>query len=91
MLLRVAHKLSINSIIRIFLQSVLQLRVTDDVSSSPILVTLTMEAIRSSETLALTTETLRNIKETEFFTVIAVETSNLTKEHLLVTKVRDMR
>jgi hypothetical protein len=35
----------------------------NDVSSSPILVTLMMEAIRSSETLVLTGTTWRNIPE----------------------------
>jgi hypothetical protein len=47
------------------------------VPSSPILVTLMIEALCSSETSDLTA-TRRDIPETTFFTVTAVKTSNLT-------------
>jgi hypothetical protein len=48
----------------VFLRSMLQLLVTANaVPSSPILVTLMMVAIRSSETSVLTRATLRNIPE----------------------------
>jgi hypothetical protein len=47
----------------IFLCSVLWLLVTDNVPSKPILVTLMMEAIRSTETSVLTRATLHNIPE----------------------------
>jgi hypothetical protein len=48
----------------VFLRSVLQLPVTANVvPSSPILVTLLVEAIISSETSVLTRTTLRNIPE----------------------------
>jgi hypothetical protein len=48
---------------RRFLRSVRRLLVTANVPSSPILVTLMMEAIRSSEMLVLTIATRRNIPE----------------------------
>jgi hypothetical protein len=57
-----------------FLRSVRRLLVTANVPSSPILVTLMMEAITSSETSVLTRARLRNIP---FFIVTAVKTSNL--------------
>jgi hypothetical protein len=41
----------------------LRLLVTANVLSSPVLVTLMTEAIRSSETSVLTSATLRNIRE----------------------------
>jgi hypothetical protein len=44
----------------------LRLLVTADVPSSPILVTLMMEAIRSSETSALTRATRGHITEDDF-------------------------
>jgi hypothetical protein len=48
----------------VFVRSVLQLLVTANlVPSSPILVTMIMEALRSSETLVLTRATRRNISE----------------------------
>jgi hypothetical protein len=47
----------------VFLRSVRRFLVTANVPSSPILVTLMMEAIRSFETLALTRATRRNIPE----------------------------
>jgi hypothetical protein len=48
----------------VFLWGMLRLLVTANVvSSSPILVTLIMDAMRSSETLVLTTATWRNIPE----------------------------
>jgi hypothetical protein len=52
------------SIQLVFLRSVLQLLVTpNDVPSSPILVTMMMEAIRSSETSVLTIATRRHIPD----------------------------
>jgi hypothetical protein len=47
----------------VFLRSMLRLLVTANVPSSPILVTLIMEAILISETLVLTRATRRNIPE----------------------------
>jgi hypothetical protein len=47
----------------VFIRSVLRFLVTANVSSSLILVTLMMEAIRSSESSVLTTVTQRNIPE----------------------------
>jgi hypothetical protein len=47
----------------IFLRSVLRLLVTANIPSPPILVTLIMEALRSSETTALTRATRSNIPE----------------------------
>jgi hypothetical protein len=50
--------------LKLFLRSVLQLLVTANIVRSPtILVTLTMEAIHSSETMVLTRATRRNIPE----------------------------
>jgi hypothetical protein len=52
------------AVVHLFLRSVLQLLVTVNVvPSSPILVTLMMEPIRSSETSVLTRATRRNIQE----------------------------
>jgi hypothetical protein len=47
----------------VFLHSVLRLVITANVPSSPILVTLMMEAIHPSEMSHLTTATRRNIPE----------------------------
>jgi hypothetical protein len=47
----------------VFLRSVLRVLVTDNVPSSSLLVTLMMEALRSSETPVLTRATQRNILE----------------------------
>jgi hypothetical protein len=47
----------------VFLRSMRWLLVTANIHSSPILVTLMMEALNSSETLALTRTTWRNIPE----------------------------
>jgi hypothetical protein len=64
---------------RYFFRSVRRLLVTASVvPSSPILVTLMKEGLSSSETLVLTTATLRNNQKTPFFAVTAVKTSNLT-------------
>jgi hypothetical protein len=49
--------------IAVLLHSVLQLLVTDNIPSSPVLVTLMMEAIHSSKTLVLARATWRNIPE----------------------------
>jgi hypothetical protein len=52
------------NVLNVFIRSVLRLLVTANVvSSSPILVTLILQAIRSSETSVLTRATLRNIPE----------------------------
>jgi hypothetical protein len=56
----------------------LRLLVTANVPSSPIVVTLRTEAIRSSESSVLTRSTRRNIQKTTFFIVTAVKTSHLT-------------
>jgi hypothetical protein len=64
----------------VFLRSVLWLLVTANVFlSSPILVALMMEAIRTSETSVLTRDP-RGVtsQKTAFFIVTAVRTSNLT-------------
>jgi hypothetical protein len=51
----------------VFLRSVLRFLVTANVPSSPILVTLMMEAIRFSESSVLTRATLRKISEDGIF------------------------
>jgi predicted hotdog family 3-hydroxylacyl-ACP dehydratase len=62
-----------------FLRSVRRLLVTANVvPRSQILVTLVMEALRSSETSDLTRATLRNIPEDGIFIVTAVKTSDHT-------------
>jgi hypothetical protein len=56
---------------RVALRSVLRLLVTANIiPSSPLFVTLMMEAIRSYETSALTRATRRNIAENGIFHVI---------------------
>jgi hypothetical protein len=61
-----------------FLRSVCRLLVTAEVSSSPILVTLMMEALSSSETSVITEPYGVTFQKTAFFLVTAVKTSNLT-------------
>jgi hypothetical protein len=60
-----------------FLRRVRRLLVTANVPSSPILVTLMMEALRSSETSVLTRATLRHIPEGDIlqFLLNAVRTT----------------
>jgi hypothetical protein len=63
------------------LRGVRLLLVTDNVvPSSPILVTLMMQAIRSSETSVLTRVTKLTSQKTAFLIVTAVKTSNLTRK-----------
>jgi hypothetical protein len=54
------------------------LPVTADVRCSPILVTLLMEALRSSETSVLTRTTQLSHQKTAFIMAIAMKTSNLS-------------
>jgi hypothetical protein len=69
----------IASIIIVLLRSVLQLLVTPNVPNYLIFGTLTMGAIRSSETSVPTRAAWHHIpEETLFFVVTAVKTSNLT-------------
>jgi hypothetical protein len=63
----------------VFLRSVLQFRVTANVSSSIILFTLIMDAIRSSETSVLQEPHVVTSQKTTFFIVTAVKTSFLTQ------------
>jgi hypothetical protein len=63
----------------IFFRSMRLLLVTANVPSSPILVTLVMEVLPSSETSVLTRTTGRNIPEDGIFIIAAVKISNLTK------------
>jgi hypothetical protein len=51
------------------------------VPSSPILVTMRMEALRSSETSDHTESYIVTSPKTAFFIVTAVETSNIMKKH----------
>jgi hypothetical protein len=67
----------------VYLSSVLWLLVNINVVSSwPILLTVMMEAIRSSETSVLTRATRRNVPEDGIFHVHFVKTLDLTKLHL---------
>jgi hypothetical protein len=61
----------------VFLHSVRRLLVTTNIPSSPILITLMTEELRSSETLVLTRATQRNIQENlKSYIFIWVRTQN---------------
>jgi hypothetical protein len=62
----------------VFLRSVLRFLVTGNVPSSPILVILMIEALRSSETSVLQEPHGVSSQKTEFFIVTAVKTSEFT-------------
>jgi hypothetical protein len=64
-------------------RSVRRVLVTANVPSSPIFVTLMMDALRFSETSVLTRATRLRSQKTPFFIVTAEKTSNLTSSPLL--------
>jgi hypothetical protein len=68
----------IASIIRVFLRTMIRLLVTANFPSSPILITMMIEAIRSLKRRFLQQQHGVTSQKTVFFIVTVVKTSNLT-------------